>query len=77
MLPLHHPSELVMTNQSRLVPAHATDWGELYQGDCLDLLRSLPDGCADLVFADPPFNLGKKYGEGIMTSSNRRLPPLV
>ncbi len=29
------------------------------------LLRSLPDESADLVFADPPFNLGKDYGKGI------------
>ena len=26
-------------------------------GDCLERLRELPDGCADLVFADPPYNL--------------------
>jgi len=31
------------------------------QGDCLDLLRSLPDNCVDIAFADPPFNLKKKY----------------
>lgn len=65
MLPLHHPSELVTTRQTRLSPAHTTLWGRLYQGDCLDLLRSLPDGCVDMVFADPPFNLDKKYGDGI------------
>jgi site-specific DNA-methyltransferase (adenine-specific) len=44
---------------------HRTDYGLLYQGDCLELLRSLDDGCADVVFADPPFNLGKDYGKGI------------
>ena len=27
------------------------------EGDCVDTLRSLPAGCADLVFADPPYNL--------------------
>ncbi|MGE0830161.1 MAG: site-specific DNA-methyltransferase [Hyphomonadaceae bacterium] len=26
-------------------------------GDCLAQLARLPDGCADLVFADPPYNL--------------------
>ncbi|MEL6258046.1 MAG: DNA methyltransferase, partial [Pseudomonadota bacterium] len=29
----------------------------IIEGDCLDILSSLPDGCADLVFADPPYNL--------------------
>jgi len=30
-------------------------------GGCLELLRSLPDGCADLVVSSPPYNLGKEY----------------
>ena len=28
---------------------------ELYQGDCLDLLKTLPDGCIDMVLTDPPY----------------------
>ena len=28
-------------------------------GDCLDVMGQMPDGCVDLVFADPPFNVGK------------------
>src|SRR5258706_11408069 len=27
------------------------------EGDCVEMLRTLPDGCVDLVFADPPYNL--------------------
>ena len=27
------------------------------QGDCIQAMRTLPEGCADLVFADPPYNL--------------------
>jgi adenine-specific DNA-methyltransferase len=33
----------------------------IIRGDCLDLLRSLPDGCVDLVVSSPPYNLGKEY----------------
>ena len=29
----------------------------IIQGDCLEELKKLPDGVADLVFADPPYNL--------------------
>jgi len=29
----------------------------LLQGDCIEVMASLPRGCADLVFADPPYNL--------------------
>jgi len=28
-------------------------------GDCVDILAQLPDGCADLLFCDPPYNLRK------------------
>jgi len=30
--------------------------------DALQFLDSLTDECADIVFLDPPFNLGKEYG---------------
>ncbi len=32
----------------------------IHHGDNLPLLRSLPDGCADLVYIDPPFNTGRE-----------------
>jgi site-specific DNA-methyltransferase (adenine-specific) len=34
----------------------------LYKGDCLEIMRTLPSESVDMIFADPPFNLGKKYG---------------
>lgn len=45
-----------------------TELGTLFQGDCLDLLASTADEAFDLVFADPPFNLGKDYGKGVSDS---------
>lgn len=33
----------------------------LYEGDCLDLLRQIPNGTAKLVVTSPPYNLGKEY----------------
>ena len=41
---------------------YATELGELYQADCLELLGSLKDGSVHTFFADPPFNLNKDYG---------------
>lgn len=38
--------------------------GVLYQADCLNLFAALDDEVIDCVFADPPFNLGKTYGNG-------------
>ena len=42
--------------------AYATELGQLYQADCLDLLRTLHAGSVHAFFADPPFNLNKDYG---------------
>ncbi len=33
--------------------------GKLYQGDAIDWLNSLNDKTADLIFADPPYNIRK------------------
>lgn len=48
--------------------AFVSSYGSLYNGDCLELLATLEDGTVDVVFADPPFNLGKDYGPGISDS---------
>lgn len=33
----------------------------LYEGDCLELLKQIPDGTVKLVVTSPPYNLGKEY----------------
>jgi len=30
---------------------------QVIEGDCVERMRALPEGCADLVFADPPYNM--------------------
>lgn len=34
------------------------------EGDCLDVLRAMPDGCVDAVITSPPYNLGNTSGGG-------------
>jgi len=34
---------------------------KVYLGDCIEIMKTLPDKSIDLVFADPPFNIGIKY----------------
>lgn len=31
--------------------------GQILDGDCIAAMRSLPDNCVDMIFADPPYNL--------------------
>ncbi|MEE2745343.1 MAG: DNA methyltransferase, partial [Pseudomonadota bacterium] len=30
---------------------------KILEGDCIEVMRSIPQGCVDAVFADPPYNL--------------------
>lgn len=34
------------------------------QGDCLAVMRGLPDGCVDAVVTDPPYGIGKAAWDG-------------
>lgn len=38
--------------------------GVLFSEDCLEVLPCVSTESIDMVFADPPFNLGKDYGNG-------------
>jgi modification methylase len=31
--------------------------GQIIERDCIEAMQSLPDGCIDMIFADPPYNL--------------------
>ncbi len=41
------------------IPSHLLN--TIQWGDCVTHLNSLPDGCVQLAFADPPFNIGYDY----------------
>jgi DNA modification methylase len=42
-------------------PAAAVLPAQLLQGDCLQALQTIPDDSVDFCFADPPYNLSKRY----------------
>ena len=54
------------------VPVIRTRLGQLYQSDCLDVLPEIETDSVDVVFADPPFNVGKEYGARV--SDNQSIP---
>src|SRR5205809_7224848 len=41
--------------------SHVIERNALVQGDCIQEMARLEPGSVDLVFADPPFNIGYKY----------------
>ena len=42
-------------------PDGAVEWGSLYYGDCLEVMRRWKGGQADLIYLDPPFNSNQDY----------------
>jgi site-specific DNA-methyltransferase (adenine-specific) len=52
-----------LKNPSSISPTYTSAMGALFAGDCLTVLPHIKDRVVDTVFADPPFNLGKEYGE--------------
>src|ERR1044071_6748116 len=68
-----HPSQLSIGRSRRRaslklptgdVPTFTSAHGVLYQTDCMNVFTTLDDNVIDCIFADPPFNLGKTYGNG-------------
>ena len=51
----------ILDNAALEQPGFRTEYGRLYQKDCIALMEKLEDETVDLVFADPPFNLNKFY----------------
>jgi site-specific DNA-methyltransferase (adenine-specific) len=56
------PFELARYISGEKPPFFRSAHGALFEGDCLDFLSIVKDEAVDTVFADPPFNLDKKYG---------------
>lgn len=55
--PAQHRANIALRPGVRLRYEHPH--GRLYEGDSIDWLSGLEDSCADLIFADPPYNLKK------------------
>ncbi len=49
--------------QTELMPISTLEIGKIHQGDCVELMQRIDSGTIDLVFADPPFNIGYEYDE--------------
>jgi site-specific DNA-methyltransferase (adenine-specific) len=55
-------AELILDSAAP-APYFATELGVLFENDCMDVLPHVRDESVDTMFADPPFNLGKSYGD--------------
>ena len=42
---------------------------KVFFGDVMNLLKKLPDKCVNMVFGDPDYNVGRKYGDKTYTKN--------
>ncbi len=49
-----------MTKMIKIKDAPALPLNTILDGDCIEVMNSLPEGSVDLIFADPPYNLQLK-----------------
>src|SRR6185295_1421064 len=52
-----------MPVETELFPIDTLEVNKIHQGDCIELMKQIEPGTIDLVFADPPFNIGYEYDE--------------
>ena len=50
------------------VPTSASPQCTIYQGDCLEVMKTMTSGSVDLVFTSPPYNMGFKNRPGMEKS---------
>jgi modification methylase len=57
--------------QELVRPSAIESWGDIFEGDCIHVLRRLPSASVDLVFADPPYNL--QLGGDLLRPNNTKV----
>ena len=64
MLPLKLrvlPGMLIITGMNSGIKVFSNNNGRIFLGDALEILSGIPDESVDLVFVDPPYNIGKNF----------------
>ena len=57
-------SPFPIANYTSIEPYYIHPNGAFFNVDCIDWLKSLKSESVDLVFADPPYNIGKASWNG-------------
>ena len=58
------PEEIEIYRRNLIFPGDVQECrNKIVCGDAFEILKQLPENCFDLLFADPPYNLTKNFGE--------------
>jgi len=50
---------------------------KIYQGDCLELMKEIPDKSIDLIITDPPYKVSQNYGSGVDADNLRNVASIL
>ncbi len=50
-----------------MIPVFKKENCAIYKGDCLEIMKEIPDKFFDLVITSPPYNIGKEYENKLNT----------
>ena len=55
--------QILNEKKQHIEPFLITGLGALFSADCMEVFPQIKSETIDTIFADPPFNLGKQYGD--------------
>jgi len=59
-------------DNEREVALNEEEWPRLMLGDCLDRMKEIESGSVDMILTDPPYELSKSKGGGMMGKDGRK-----
>jgi len=51
---------MTIAEQQQALPGFALELDRIIQGDCLNVIKTLPDECIDLIITSPPYADNRK-----------------
>ena len=65
----------ILTADVKDRPREMARWlNRIHQGDCVELMNRMPDGCVDLIVTSPPYNIKNSTGNGLKNGRGGKWP---
>ncbi len=58
----HTPRQISITKSKGLCALKSFSFNQIIVGDCVEVLKNMEPALFDIVIADPPYNIGKNFG---------------
>lgn len=62
-------TEIIVFDKTKNLSFNAMQ-NKIIQGDCLEVMRAMPNKCVDIIITSPPYNLLNSTGNGLKKNTN-------